>query len=488
MKEKPSVLVVDDQPLNVKLLEAHLAPQGYEIYQAYSGQEALEKVLENEIDLILLDVMMPGLDGYEVTRRLRANEETRLIPIVLITALKDTEDRIRGIEAGCDDFISKSFDKNELLSRVKALLKISYYRSLLDEKEKFEYLIEHMEDGIVIFSGDIKINRLNQKARDFLGIDTYDPDFDFFNHLESLFKVNYQGDLKKDVKERMLSFSLERSETEKVKSLFLEVRSSVIKNPAKEISSLIMIVNDVTEQRKEELLKQNFLSLISHKLRTPVNFITQSASMLREGILGSLTEKQEKFINSILEKSNSLAGLVEKLIGFTTVISQNIDLLKDSVEEPIELKSYLTAFIDSRRYAREDKKVEITIDCPEQEASISLSKSYLDLIMGNLIENAIKFNDKESAKITVAVKTFPEKIDILVSDNGAGIPPEEKEKIFNKFYQIDKYFTGNVEGAGLGLALVKQLITAYGGQMDLKSEIGRGSTFTISLPSSLPSR
>ena len=282
----------------------------------------------------------------------------------------------------------------------------------------------------------------------------------------------------------MLSFNVERSETEEVKSLFLEVRSSVIRNPAKEISSIIMIVNDITEQRKEELLKQNFLSLISHKLRTPVNVITQSASMLQEGILGSLNDKQKKFINSILEKSNGLAGLVEKLIGFTAITSQNMDLSKDLSIESIELKSYLATFISTKVNDREGKKVEITIDCPDQEARITISKVYFDLIMGNLIENAIKFNDKEAAKIIVAVKKFPERVQVSISDNGVGIPPEEKEKIFDKFYQIDRYFTGNVEGAGLGLALVKGLITAYGGQIDLESEIGRGSTFTISLPTS----
>ena len=131
MKYKPVILVVDDQPQNIELLEAHLATQGYDIVSAANGQEALEKLSKNEIDLILLDVMMPGMDGFEVTRRVRQDDKHRLLPIILVTALRETQDRIKGIEAGCDDFISKPFDKMELLARVRSLLKVKAYNDLL---------------------------------------------------------------------------------------------------------------------------------------------------------------------------------------------------------------------------------------------------------------------------------------------------------------------------------------------------------------------
>ncbi|MDP2790434.1 MAG: two-component system response regulator [Rectinemataceae bacterium] len=131
MNEKPVILVVDDRPENIELLEAYLVPQGYEMIQAASGGEALEKIAGSRIDLVLLDVMMPGMDGFEVTRRIRHNKENRLLPIILVTALRDTEDRVRGINAGCDDFISKPVDKVELLARVRSLLKVKAYNDLL---------------------------------------------------------------------------------------------------------------------------------------------------------------------------------------------------------------------------------------------------------------------------------------------------------------------------------------------------------------------
>ena len=136
MKDKPVILVVDDQPQNLELLEAYLAPQGYGIVTAANGEEALDKLSGNPIDLMLLDIMMPGMDGFEVTRRVRRDNMHRLLPIILVTALRETEDRIKGIEAGCDDFISKPLDKMELLARVRSLLKVNAYKYLMANYRK----------------------------------------------------------------------------------------------------------------------------------------------------------------------------------------------------------------------------------------------------------------------------------------------------------------------------------------------------------------
>jgi PAS domain S-box-containing protein len=136
MKAKPVILVVDDQTQNNDLLEAYLVPEGYEIIKATSGDEALAKLASNEIDLILLDVMMPGMDGFEVTRRIRQDKKNKLMPIILVTALKETEDRIQGIKAGCDDYISKPFDKMELLARVQSLLKVKAYNDMMTNYRK----------------------------------------------------------------------------------------------------------------------------------------------------------------------------------------------------------------------------------------------------------------------------------------------------------------------------------------------------------------
>ena len=136
MKDKPIILVVDDLPENIELLEAYLVPEGYEIVKAANGEEALGKLSGNQIDLILLDVVMPGMDGFEVTRRIRRDNTHRLLPIILVTVLRETEDRIKGIEAGCDDFISHPVDKIELLARIRSLLKVKAYNDLMSNYRK----------------------------------------------------------------------------------------------------------------------------------------------------------------------------------------------------------------------------------------------------------------------------------------------------------------------------------------------------------------
>jgi PAS domain S-box-containing protein len=150
MKTKPVILVVDDISQNNDLLEAYLVPQGYEVIKALSGEEALEKLGTNQIDLILLDVMMPGMDGFEVTRRIRQDPKTRLMPIILVTALKETEDRIQGIKAGCDDYISKPFDKMELLARVQSLLKIKAYNDMMSNYRK------ELESNVINMTQELK--------------------------------------------------------------------------------------------------------------------------------------------------------------------------------------------------------------------------------------------------------------------------------------------------------------------------------------------
>ena len=131
MKDNPVILVVDDQPQNIELLEAHLVPQGYEIITATNGEEALKIVSGKKIDLILLDVMMPGMDGYEVCRILK--QEADYMPVIMITSLGDRDSRIKGIESGADDFLSKPFDSTEMKLKIKNFLKT---KSLYDKVKK----------------------------------------------------------------------------------------------------------------------------------------------------------------------------------------------------------------------------------------------------------------------------------------------------------------------------------------------------------------
>ncbi|HEY5191929.1 MAG TPA: response regulator, partial [Candidatus Deferrimicrobium sp.] len=167
------ILCVDDEVMNLKLLEAILLPSGYEVVTAGDGQEALRKIREGKIDCVLLDVMMPKMNGFDACRKIRENEETRHLPVVLITALTSREDRIRGIEAGADDFLSKPFDDGEVIARTKMLLRM---KSLGDQLRN-------------AYSDMIEMNSYSEKIiRAF-----NDADFDLMSKIDGIVEVLFQG-------------------------------------------------------------------------------------------------------------------------------------------------------------------------------------------------------------------------------------------------------------------------------------------------------
>jgi len=127
MKNKPKILVVDDEERNLRLMEAMLIPLGYEVVLAQDGIEALNRVRKIPPDVILLDVMMPKINGLEVARQLKEDEGTKIIPVVMVTALKEVEDRVKALEVGADDFLSKPVDKSELIATVNSQLKVKAY-------------------------------------------------------------------------------------------------------------------------------------------------------------------------------------------------------------------------------------------------------------------------------------------------------------------------------------------------------------------------
>ncbi len=171
-KHIPRILCVDDEHQNISLLQAILIPRGYDVVTAANGLEALEKIQHERIDICLLDVMMPGMDGFEVCSRIKADDLHRNIPIVMITSLADRENRIRGIEAGADDFISKPFDGAEVLARIKMLLHVKSLNDKLvtanGELKAFNYSVSHdLRGPLTAINGYLYL--VQEKTRETLG-------------------------------------------------------------------------------------------------------------------------------------------------------------------------------------------------------------------------------------------------------------------------------------------------------------------------------
>src|SRR5262249_56585588 len=167
--ERPRVLVVDDDATGLEVLQAVLADEGYDLVGARNGREALERAQESVPDLILLDAMMPVLDGFETLRRLRADPVLAEVPVIMVTALHDRESRLRGIEAGADDFITKPIDGVELRARGRTVTRLDRFRRLQAERAKFEWAVEVSDDGFVSIGESDHVLYADPRARLLLG-------------------------------------------------------------------------------------------------------------------------------------------------------------------------------------------------------------------------------------------------------------------------------------------------------------------------------
>ncbi|KKO18207.1 MAG: hypothetical protein DCC43_05005 [Candidatus Brocadia sp.] len=214
---KPKILIADDIKQNVKLLRVILAASEYDVVEAYDGEEALAKAKGEHPDLILLDVMMPKMTGYEVCQKLRADEITKNIPIVMITALHEMDDRIKGIEAGADDFISKPFNKAELLARIKSLLRMRPGKEKPGEKDEtavLESILSNLKEGIIVTDGQWKIRNINQTAYELLHIQETDiKNADILPHLSRM-KLSLPMEVITNTQEKTTDFQIADSNAE----------------------------------------------------------------------------------------------------------------------------------------------------------------------------------------------------------------------------------------------------------------------------------
>lgn len=341
---------------------------------------------------------------------------------------------------------------------------------------RFGLIAQEMGDGIIVCGPDYKAIFINPAAIKYLGIEKT-TGINIMEHLSKDFLVNIDKGELADASRPHKDFDIIRKETKHFKPLYLETHLDILKNLTGEVSGIILAMRDVTEKRTDELLKQNFLHFISHKLRTPTSIIRGNVSLLEDGVLGVLNEGQKKAAGVVLAQGILLANLIDKLLNFVKM-SKNYNIAS---KEKVEFKACLEEVIRPMIGALKDKKVELNIDCADGTC-IFIDKDYLCLVIENLTDNAIRFNDKDILKIDIRVRHLEKEIEISFSDNGPGIPPEDKDRIFQKFYQVEKKFTGQVKGLGLGLALSKHIIESAGGRIELESGIGKGVKFIITLP------
>lgn len=362
------ILAVDDTQDNLILVQTILESEGYEIELVSDGLSALKKVEQSSFDLILLDVMMPGMDGYEVTRRIRGNPELKkiYIPILLITAFHESS-VVEGLDVGADDFIRKPFDTDELLARVRSLLRL---------KESLD------------------------------------------------------------------------------------------------------------EQRKMARQREDFVSRLTHDLRTPLVAADRMLYLFQEEAFCKISPEMKQAISVMIRSNQNLMQMVNTLLevsrfeaGKKTLNWESCDL-KETAQEvvselnPLAMEKQLTLKVDTHK-----------LDSLGDKAAVVMGDSLeLRRVLSNLVGNAIKFTDTGGVEIRLSEEPYgPKKqtyLTIEVEDTGYGIAPEDQATIFERFRQGKN----KRSGSGLGLHLSSRIVEAHGGKIEVTSVLGQGSKFTVHLP------
>ncbi len=352
------ILVVDDSPDNVFLIKTILEEEGYEVNTAENGYSALKKLEELTFDLILLDLMMPGMDGYEVTKHIRGNTEISFVPILLITA-HDSPNVAHGLDLGADDFIRKPVTVDELLARVRSLLRLKHS---IDERD------------------------------------------------------------------------------------------------------------EIARQRED------FVSRLTHDLRTPLVAEERMMMLLKEGALGELSPSMQEALTIMARSNSNLLAMVNTLLEVYRFEAGR----KTLAFLPVEIQQLIKEVASELTPLGEEKGLEIKVDI-EQANPTKVMGDRLELhrLLTNLVGNAIKFTDNGSVTICFSVDSSDcGAITIKIVDTGQGISPEQQVTLFERF----RPGSHKRSGSGLGLYLSRRIVEAHQGTIEVNSQLAKGSIFTVTLP------
>ncbi|WP_373988708.1 hybrid sensor histidine kinase/response regulator [Duganella sp. BuS-21] len=435
------ILIVEDSPTQAERLRRLIQSMRYGVRVAPNGRLALEAIRERKPHLVLSDIVMPEMDGYELCRAIKADEQLRDIPVILVTSLMDPKDIIRGIECGADNFIRKPYAEDYLLNRIGHML--------MNQKLRKN---QNMEIGIALYLGEQKhfINADRQQILDLL-ISTY----------EQAVQVNAE---------------LQARERQVIE---LNMRLAHHAGELETINREIALKN--LELAEASRMKSAFIANMSHELRTPLNAIIGFTGALLMKLPGPLTTEQDKQLNTIRTSARHLLSLINDILDVAKIEAGKVTLELETVQ----CQDLVKDVVDTLRPLAVQKNLALDIDLANPAIVLKTDRRALTQILLNLGNNAIKFTETGAVRVTLVERSNDNGkrvIEFSVADSGAGIREEDQAKLFQAFSQLDSTSTRHAEGAGLGLYLCQNLANLIGGSLFFKSDFGHGSTFTLALP------
>ena len=483
--EKPKILIVDDYPGNVLTIQGILRDE-YNLFTADNGPDALTIAQTEAVDLILLDVAMPGMDGFAVCKKLKELPSTQSIPVIFITALDSALDEQRGLEVGAIDYIAKPFSQAIVVARVRNHLE----RLRLHRWN--QWILDAVGEGLYGLDLEGNITFINPVAARMLGW----VDADLLGKSHSVF--HHGPDDEVCLGEECSSYSvLGGGAANHVEQALFWRRggsnfaveytvSPVYEND--KLKGAVVVFRDITERLRmaDELrasrekaesanhAKSEFLANMSHEIRTPMNAII-GLSDLALGIC--LPERARDYLNKIASSSRLLLRIINDVLDFSKIEAGKMELDKVA----FNLGDLFDSLGNMFRKNAADKGVELNMSVVNSVPSILIGDdTRLQQVMLNLIGNAVKFT--ENGEIDVRVVPIDRSDDQIclafsVRDTGIGLVAEQLTHLFDPFTQADGSITRRYGGTGLGLHICKRLVAMMGGSIDVESTQGKGSVF-----------
>ncbi|HEY9808687.1 MAG TPA: hybrid sensor histidine kinase/response regulator [Halomicronema sp.] len=419
--ELANILIVDDEPEIVWLLTTVLVEKGFKVYQANDGNSALDIAFLNKLDLILLDLIMPGMDGYKVCQRLKAEELTREIPVIFLSGSDETFDKVRAFDVGAVDYITKPWKLAEVLARVENQLKISRLQIQLQQQ-----------------------NQLLQK--------------------EIFYRETAESKLKS------LNQQLE---------VLVQERTTELQEQNQQLINLQFQLKESLENEQSlSQIKSQLLNTISHQFRTPLMVISTTSELLKRKISQFKSMEYDPYFEKINEGISRFEEMLEDVLTLVKINSKTLNV------EPVSLNltAMCEKLLKSYKLGNHPNHKLIFIGDNAPLQTIGADPNLLKKALEHLVNNSIRYSP-EGGTIVLEISCSENYVTLSLTDEGIGIPKFDQDKVFEIFYRASNTsLIPGSPGSGLGLSIVKWVIENHGGTLKIISEENQGTTVNILLP------
>jgi two-component system phosphate regulon sensor histidine kinase PhoR len=475
----PKILVVDDEMRIREGCRDVLSKEGFEVASADGGKKGLDMIAREHYDIILLDLMMPELSGLEVLPEVKASHPDTVV--IVITGYATIEHSIEAMKSGAFDFIPKPFSPEQL--KVVVSKAIEHTRALQDiakEKSRMRGLINRLSDGVMatddhrraVLANPAFLKMINHKGGAVIGlpVESFVKDSQILNMIREALAMphNSFGEIVEEIQKDG------GGETEET---VLNAHSAPFRDRTGTNIGTITVLHDITALKKIDRMKSDFVSMVSHEIRSPMNSVLMQLKVMMDGLAGEVSEKQMEILDRASKKINSLVEMASELLDLAKIESGLITLEKEAVQ-------FNELLEEQRKFHYESaaaKHISIHFEKAPLLPPVSANRRNMEEVVSNLITNAIKYSP-EGAAIDLCVSLENDYLCITVKDTGLGMSADDLERIFDRFYRVKNQQTRYITGTGLGLPIVKKIVQAHHGTIQAESEPGKGSTFRVYIP------